>query len=64
VNEKPSRPPVVLVVDDEDLLRMLAAEHFEEAGYEVIQASTGAAALAALETRPDIKSVFTDMRRS
>lgn len=56
------RPPVILVVDDEMLLRMLATEHFEEAGYEVIAAENGAAALAALTARPDIQAVFTDVQ--
>jgi CheY-like chemotaxis protein len=52
---------VILVVDDEALLRMLATEHFEEAGFEVIEAENGAAALAALRARPDIQAVFTDV---
>ena len=56
------RPPVILVVDDEMLLRMLATEHFEEAGYEVIAAEDGASALLALEARPDIEAVFTDVQ--
>lgn len=56
------RPPVILVVDDEALLRMLATEHFEEAGFEVIEAENGAAALAALQERPDIQAVFTDVQ--
>lgn len=44
------------------LLRMLATEQFEEAGYEVIAAENGAAALAALKARPDIQAVFTDVQ--
>ncbi len=56
------RPPVILVVDDEMLLRMLATEHFQDAGYEVIEAENGAAALAALKARPDIQAVFTDVQ--
>ncbi len=56
------RPPVILVVDDEVLLRELASEHFGDAGYEVIEAENGAAALAALRARPDIRAVFTDVQ--
>ncbi len=56
------RPPVILVVDDEALLRTLASEHFGDAGYEVIEAGDGAAALAALHARPDIQAVFTDVQ--
>ena len=51
----PARSPVILVVDDEALLRMLAVEHFEEAGFEVIEAEDGASALAALKARPDVQ---------
>jgi len=58
----PPRPPVVLVVDDEALLRMLATEHFEEAGYEVLEAENGATALDTLRRRPDIRAVFTDVQ--
>ena len=63
MTERPGpRPPVILVVDDEMLLRMLATEHFEEAGFEVIEAEDGASALAALRARPDIRAVFTDVQ--
>jgi len=57
----PARQPVILIVDDEALLRMLATEHFEEAGYEVIEAMNGEQAIAALKARPDIRAVFTDV---
>lgn len=52
---------MVLVVDDEALLRMLATDYFREAGYEVIEAETGEEALAALRSRGDIQAVFTDV---
>lgn len=56
------RESVVLVVDDEALLRMLAADVFSEAGFEVLEASNGAQAIALMETRPDIRAVFTDVQ--
>ena len=56
------RPPVILVVDDEMLLRELASEHFGDAGYEVLEAEDGASALATLRARPDIQAVFTDVQ--
>lgn len=56
------RTPVVLVVDDEALLRMLAADHFADAGFEVVEASNGAQAAAIMRERPDIKAVFTDVQ--
>jgi CheY-like chemotaxis protein len=53
---------VVLVVDDEALVRMLAVDLFEELGCEVIEAGGGAEALARLEERPDVSLMFTDCR--
>lgn len=53
----PSQPagPVILCVEDEDDLRRDIADELAEAGYDVVEASDGAAALALLETvRPDL----------
>ena len=57
-----NRPPVVLIVDDEALLRMLAVDYFEESGYEVVEARNGSEAIKILEARPDIRAVFTDVQ--
>jgi CheY-like chemotaxis protein len=54
--------PVILVVDDEALLRMLAADHFADAGFEVLEAVNGAEAMALICERPDIKAVVTDVQ--
>ena len=56
------RSPVILIVDDEALLRMLAVDYFEEHGYEVIEAQDGTEAVAILKDRPDIRAVFTDVQ--
>ena len=53
--------PVVLVVEDEPLLRLFASDMIEEAGFEVLEASDASAALVALEERRDIRVVFTDV---
>ena len=53
---------VVLVVDDEAMVRMLAVDLFEEIGCEVVEASSGVEALAKLEERPDVSLMFTDCR--
>ncbi len=53
---------VVLVVDDEALVRMLAIDLFEEMGFEVLGADGGLQALSVLEARPDIAMLFTDCR--
>ena len=54
--------PVVLIVEDEFLLRMDSAEAIENAGFEVIQASNADEAIAILTGQPDIHVVFTDIQ--
>ncbi len=56
----PDRPPRILVVDDNRLVRELVRDTFREAGFEVALAADGAEALAsAREARPDV--VVTDV---
>lgn len=59
----PSRPArTVLVVDDEEVVRTLVIRALREAGYEVVEASHGAAALALLETGDhDLELVICDL---
>jgi CheY-like chemotaxis protein len=54
-------PPVVLVVEDEPLLRMLAVEVVEEAGFIAIEARDADEAVILLESRTDITLLFTDI---
>jgi two-component system, response regulator PdtaR len=63
VMEAGYRPPrlVVLVVEDEPLLRELAAELVEEAGFAALEAGNAGEALALLDSRPDIALLFTDI---
>lgn len=42
-------PRTILVVDDEEVVRLLVSRALTEAGYRVVQATHGAAALALLE---------------
>ncbi|RZM13065.1 MAG: response regulator [Sphingomonas sp.] len=53
--------PVLLVVEDEPLLRMMAVDLAEEAGFDVVEAANAADAVAILERRTDIRLVFTDI---
>ena len=57
-----SRKPVVLVVEDEWLLRMDAAEMIIAAGFEVVEAIDADQAIEILESRCDITMVFTDVQ--
>ncbi len=52
---------VVLVVEDEPLIRMDLVSMIEDAGFEVIEASNADEAISILETRLDIDTVFTDV---
>ena len=54
--------PVILIVEDEFLIRMHAAEMIKRAGYDVVEAMNADDAIAILETRRDIRVVFTDVR--
>lgn len=54
-------PPVVLVVEDEPLLRMLAVEVVEEAGFIAIEARDADEAVILLESRTDVTLLFTDI---
>jgi DNA-binding NtrC family response regulator len=52
---------VVLVVEDEVIVRLMAANALEEAGFTVIEASNADEAVRILESRTDIRIVFTDI---
>jgi two-component system, response regulator PdtaR len=54
-------PAVVLVVEDELLVRLLVVDVLAEAGFEVVEASTADYAVLVLDDRPDIRVVFTDV---
>ena len=55
-------PPVVLLVEDEPLVRMTAADELEEAGFHVLEAANADVALAVLEARSDeVRVLFTDV---
>ena len=55
-------PAVVLVVEDEMLLRMRAVDMVEDAGFTCVEAVDADQALAILESRSDIALLFTDIQ--
>jgi CheY-like chemotaxis protein len=57
-----SRRPVVLIVEDELLLRMDGTDMIEAAGFEVVEAGNADEAIEVLEARRDITVVFTDIQ--
>jgi CheY-like chemotaxis protein len=57
-----SKRPVVLIVEDEFLLRMDAVDMIGAAGFEVAEAANADQAIEILESRPDVTVVFTDIQ--
>jgi CheY-like chemotaxis protein len=55
---------IVLVVEDEALIRMNAFHMLEDAGYAVLEAADADEAIRILESRSDIRAVFTDITMS
>jgi CheY-like chemotaxis protein len=53
--------PVVLVAEDEVLVRMMTVDVLEEAGCAVIETENAAAALAVLDERSDVQVLITDV---
>lgn len=51
----------VLVVEDEPLLRMLAVDLVEEAGFEALEACDADQAIHVLETVDDVRILMTDI---
>ena len=56
-----SQRPLVLVVDDEALLRLNAIDFLQDAGFSTLEAGDGVEALALIEDHPDVGVVFTDI---
>jgi CheY-like chemotaxis protein len=54
--------PVILIVEDDFLIRMGAAEMIEAAGFAIVEAADADEAMEILEVRLDITVVFTDIQ--
>jgi CheY-like chemotaxis protein len=58
----PKDAKVVLLVEDEPLVRMTAADELEDAGFQVLEAANADVALAVLEARSEeVQVLFTDI---
>jgi CheY-like chemotaxis protein len=53
--------PTALVVEDEELIRMLAVDGFLDAGFVVLEAEHAAEALQIVDVEKDIHVLFTDV---
>jgi CheY-like chemotaxis protein len=54
--------PLILVVEDEALVRMHAVTVLEDAGFSTLEAANAEEAIVLLEARSDIRIVFTDIQ--
>jgi CheY-like chemotaxis protein len=54
--------PVVLVVENEPLIRIMASEMVETAGLAAIEAADAVEAIEVLQNRHDIRIVFSDVK--
>lgn len=54
--------PVVLIVEDEFLIRMDAIDMIQAAGFETLEAANADEAIAILTAQPEIHVVFTDIQ--
>jgi|HubBroStandDraft_2_1064218.scaffolds.fasta_scaffold388985_2 CheY-like chemotaxis protein len=57
-----AKSPVVLIVEDEVLIRMLLSDVLRQAGYQVVEAANADEALAVLTSSPDPDILVTDVR--
>ena len=60
MGENGKKAPVILIVEDETLIRWGAVKMAEDAGFEVLEAADADEAIEILEHRNDIQVVFTD----
>ena len=60
--QQSTKPPIALVVDDEPLIRMDAADIISDAGFRVIEAANAEEAFAHLEAHPSLRLLFTDIQ--
>jgi CheY-like chemotaxis protein len=57
-----SDKPVLLLAEDEAMLRLLAVEMLEEAGFEVFEAADGLEGLELLKSHPEISLLVSDIK--
>lgn len=55
------KPKTVLIVEDEELVRMVGSDILELGGYRVIEAANAAEALQHLEGETEVMVLFTDV---
>ena len=54
--------PLVLIVEDEALVRLVAASMLQDAGFDTLEADTAEDALDVLERHDDVRVLFSDVQ--
>jgi CheY-like chemotaxis protein len=54
--------PLVLIVEDEALVRLVAASMLQDAGFDTLEADTAEDALHVLEEHADVRVLFSDVQ--
>ncbi len=57
----PQAKPVILVVDDEAIVRINATDMLEDAGFATLEAASAEDALSLLASHPEVTVLFTDI---
>jgi CheY-like chemotaxis protein len=54
--------PTILVAEDDGFLRLMASELLESHGYAVVEADSAEEAIKVMESRKDVRLLFTDIQ--
>ena len=60
-NSKDNAPVVILVAEDETLVRLVANDMLTDADYRVVEAHDGQEALSILSEQNTVRAIFTDV---
>ena len=61
MRSSPISNELILVVEDEWIVRLFACDLLEQAGFKVLEAGGADEALEALEAHPEVRGLFTDV---
>jgi DNA-binding NtrC family response regulator len=62
LEDRDVRQPIILVVEDEVLIRFAISDYLRDAGFRVVEARDGNEAIELLNANSRISLVFTDLR--
>lgn len=60
--DSPRQKPIILLVEDEALVRQMIGMELEDTGFHIIEAADGREAVAVLQSEQPVDLLFTDIR--